>query len=215
MPQRAISLTAMVDSRPCRRKSKKPSSAEAPAALEHLRIIRQTMERSSAFTAVPGWGFCGMGVTALIAAPIAFHQKTAEGWLAAWLLEAIVAATIALVAMHQKATRLGTEVLSISGRRLFVGLLPALAAGGLLTVALMWSGPLRLIPGVWLVLYGVAVMQAGAFSVRIVPAMGAAFVAVGALALPLPWLWANFVLGAGFAFLHVVFGVIIARRHGG
>ena len=205
----------MQDSRPCRRKSTRPPEPEAPAALEHLRVIRQTMERSSAFTAVPGWGFCVVGVTALIAAPLAWHQKTAEGWLAAWLIEAMVAATIVLAMMHQKATRLGTEVLSTAGRRLFAGLLPALAAGGLLTVALMWQGPVKLIPGVWLVLYGVAVMQAGAFSVRTVPAMGAAFVAAGALTLPLPWYWANITLGLAFGLLHIGFGAVIARRHGG
>jgi hypothetical protein len=173
------------------------------------------MERSSTFTAVPGWGFCAMGVTALIAAPIAFRQTSATGWLAAWLIEALIAATIGLATMHQKAVRLGTEVLSLAGRRLFAGLLPALAAGGLLTIALMREGPVGLIPGVWLVLYGVAVMQAGAFSVRTVPAMGAAFVSVGAIALPLPWLWANVVLAVGFGLLHIVFGMVIARRHGG
>ena len=205
----------MTDQRPCRRKSIRPITPVEPSALEHLQVIRQTMERTSAFTAVPGWGFCAMGVTALIAAPIALRQITPNGWLAVWLGEALLAATIALVTMHQKATRLRTEMLSISGRRLFIGLLPALAAGGLLTVALMWSGPLQLIPGVWLVLYGVAVMQAGAFSVRAVPAMGAAFVAVGAVALPLPWFWANVVLGAGFGLLHIGFGIFIARRHGG
>jgi hypothetical protein len=186
-----------------------------PAALEHLRVIRQTMERTSAFTAVPGWGICIMGVTALLAAPVAFRQKSAEGWLAAWLIEALVGATIALVMMHQKATRLGTEILSISGRKLFVGLLPALAAGGLLTIALMRTGPVGMIPGVWLVLYGVAVMQAGAFSVRTVPAMGAAFVLAGAITLPLPWMWANVMLAVGFGVLHMIFGVIIARKHGG
>jgi hypothetical protein len=205
----------MQDSRPCRRKSSRPPSEEAPLALEHLRVIRQTMERSSAFTAVPGWGICVMGVTALIASPIAYRQKTAEGWLAAWLIEAMLAATIALIMMHQKATRLGTEVLSISGRRLFIGLLPALAAGGLLTIALMASGPVHLIPGVWLVLYGVAVMQAGAFSVKTVPAMGGAFVAFGAMTLPLPWLWSNVLLAAAFGVLHIIFGFIIARKHGG
>ena len=205
----------MPDPRPCRRKFFRPRAAVEPGALEHLQVIRQTMERTAAFTAVPGWGFCAMGVTALMAAPIALRQVTSDGWLAVWLAEALIAATIALVTMHYKATRLGTQILSISGRRLFIGLLPALAAGGLLTVALMWSGPLRLIPGVWLVLYGVAVMQAGAFSVRAVPAMGAAFVALGALALPLPWSWANLVLAAGFGLLHIGFGIFIARRHGG
>jgi hypothetical protein len=186
-----------------------------PSALEHLRVIRQTMERSSAFTAVPGWGIVVMGITALVASPLAFRQKSAEGWLAAWLIEALVATTIALVMMHQKATRLGTEILSISGRRLFVGYLPALAAGGLLTIALMRSGPVGMVPGVWLVLYGVAVMQAGAFSVRAVPAMGAGFVLLGAITLPLSWFWSNIMLAAGFGLVHIVFGIIIARKHGG
>ena len=76
-----------------------------------------------------------------------------------------------------------------------------------------WAG--GLIPGVWLVLYGVAVVQAGAFSVRTVPAMGAAFVVCGAFALPLPWFWANITLGLAFSLLHIGFGVVIARKHGG
>lgn len=210
----------MSDPRPCRRRpvrSRMPSDPpdSDPGALEHLQIIRETMERSSAFTAVPGWGFAATGVTALIAAPIALRMHTADAWLAAWLIEALVAVTIVLATMHQKAARLGENMLSISGRRLFIGALPALAAGGLLTIALMWSGTVHLIPGVWLVLYGVAVMQAGAFSVRTVPAMGAAFVVCGAIALPLPWLWANITLAAAFGLVHIVFGILIARRHGG
>jgi len=173
------------------------------------------MQRSTAFTAVPGWGFCAMGVSALVASFIAMRQGSTEGWLAVWLGEALVAVTIALVTMHRKASRLGTELLSISGRRLFTGLLPALLAGGVLTVALMWAHEPHQIPGVWLLLYGVAVMQAGAFSVRTVPMMGAAFVVLGAIALPLPWFWANVTLAAGFGLLHIVFGILIARRHGG
>src|SRR5271166_6841180 len=211
----ALSSFPMSDSRPCRRRTVRPKPPADPVALEHLQVIRQTMERSSAFTAVPGWGFCAMGATALVAAAIAIRQPTTEGWLAVWLGEALVALTLALVTMHRKALRLGTEMLSVPGRRLFLGLLPALAAGGLLTVALMWSGPVRLIPGVWLVLYGVAVMQAGAFSVRVVPAMGAGFVLLGAVALPMPWRWANLLLAAGFGLLHIGFGAFIARRHGG
>ena len=156
-----------------------------------------------------------MGITALAAAPIAMGQATFQGWLAVWLAEALVAVTLALMGMHWKASRLGTPILSIPGRRLFVGLLPALFAGGVMTVALVRSGNTNQIPGVWLLLYGVAVMQAGAFSVRVIPVMGAMFVLAGGLALPLPWFWANIMLAVGFGLVHVTFGAFVARRHGG
>jgi hypothetical protein len=201
--------------RPRRRGFHRPDATARPDALEHLEVIRQTMERSTAFTAVSGWGYVGMGATALAASYVALRQPTIEAWLAVWLGEALVAVTIALVAMHWKASRLGTPVLSIPGRRLFVGLLPALFAGGVMTVALVRSGDTRQIPGVWLLLYGVAVMQAGAFSVRTIPMMGAVFVLTGAIALPMPWFWANVMLAVGFGLVHVAFGAYIARRHGG
>jgi hypothetical protein len=173
------------------------------------------MERSTAFTAVSGWGYCAMGATALVAAAIAMRQTTIDGWLAVWLAEALAAVTMALVAMHWKASRQGTHLLSIPGRRLFVGLLPALFAGGVMTVALLRADDPRQIPGVWLLLYGVAVMQAGVFSVRTIPVMGAVFVLMGAIALPMPWWWANIMLAAGFGVVHIFFGAFIARRHGG
>jgi hypothetical protein len=203
----------MPDPRPCRRIPRRPPLV--PGALEHLEVIRQTMERSTTFTAVSGWGYCAMGATALVAAPIALRQSTTEAWIAVWLAEALVAVTLALVTMHWKASRQNTQILSLPGRRLFVGLLPALFAGGVLTVALVRAGDPRQIPGVWLLLHGVAVMQAGAFSVRTIPLMGAVFVLTGAIALPLPWFWANVMLAVGFGVLHLFFGGYIASRHGG
>jgi hypothetical protein len=173
------------------------------------------MTRSSTSTAVSGWGLCAMGVTALVATVVAMRQRTIDGWLAAWLAEALVAFTIALFSVQRKASGQGTDLLSTAGRRLLMGLLPALAAGGVLTAAIVWDGSTRLIPGVWLLLYGIGVVQAGAFSVRVVPAMGAVFVVLGALALPMPWLWANIVLAVGFGLAHIGFGAFIASKHGG
>ncbi len=173
------------------------------------------MNRTSTFTAVPGWGLCAVGVTALIATVVGIRQPTTDAWLAIWLVEALVGFSIALFSMQRKASRLGSEALSAAGRRLLMGLLPALAAGALLTAAIVWDGSTRLIPGAWLLLYGIGIVQAGAFSTRVVPAMGIVFVLLGAVALPMPWLWANVMLAAGFGLAHIGFGALIARRHGG
>jgi hypothetical protein len=76
-------------------------------------------------------------------------------------------------------------------------------------------GLVALLPGVWMLLYGIGVVAAGTFSVRIVPVMGMAFMAVGAVALFAPAVWATPAMAAGFGGLHLFFGILIARRHGG
>jgi len=47
------------------------------------------------------------------------------------------------------------------------------------------------------------------------PTMGLCFMWCGACALFSPAAWANAYMAAGFGGLHVLFGLIIARRHGG
>ena len=58
-------------------------------------------------------------------------------------------------------------------------------------------------------------ISAGTFSVRVVPLMGIGFMALGAIALATPAAWGDAWLAAGFGGLHVAFGLVIARRHGG
>ena len=68
---------------------------------------------------------------------------------------------------------------------------------------------------VCIVCYGAAVICGGAFSVRIVPIMGWCFMAMGALAFIVPTNYANLMMGISFGLLHIIFGAVIARRHGG
>jgi hypothetical protein len=184
-------------------------------AVDDLRFIRRTMERGAAFTAVPGWGGVGMGITGLAAAAVAGAQPTLERWLATWLIAAAVASGIGAWAIRRKAHSAGLSLGSGSGRKFVLGFLPPALAGAILTAALYRGDAPALIPGAWLLLYGVAVMSAGTFSVRVVPVMGGCFMVLGALAFMPPAPWGNALLGAGFGALHILFGIHIARNHGG
>jgi hypothetical protein len=184
-------------------------------AMDNLRFIRETMERASSFTAVPGWGGVVMGATALCATFIASQQPTRNLWLATWMVEALLALVIGGWAMDRKARRVETPLLSGPGRKFAFSYAPPILVGMLLTIVLYRAGMANALPGMWLLLYGTGVVTGGAFSVKIVPVMGLCFMLLGALALFAPAAWGNYLMAAGFGGLHIIFGIIIARRHGG
>ena len=204
----------MTDPQPARPRLLPPPALHL-RAMDNLRFIRETMEGAAFFTAVSGLGEVAVGVTALLAAWVASRQQTTWGWLQVWLWEALVAFLITTGSIAWKAGRSEQSLFSKPGRRFALGLFPPLIAGALLTPVLLFSGNVGVLPGVWLLLYGTGVVTGGAFSVRTVPVMGMAFMALGALALVAPAAWRDALLAAGFGGLHVIFGVVIAWRHGG
>jgi len=184
-------------------------------AIEDLRYIRETMERSAAFTAVPGWGTVAIGVTALGAAWGASRQTSLGAWCAVWFLEAALAIGIGSACMIVKATKAGGAAWNGPARRFIVSFSVPLLAGAALTLAFLRAGEAQWMPATWLLLYGTAMIAGGAFSVRVVPLMGACFAGLGVASLFLPQAWGNALLALGFGGLHMIFGWIIARRHGG
>ena len=184
-------------------------------AIQNLQYIRETMERAGAFTAVPGWGGILMGVSALMTALISSSLPSRNLWFASWLGEAGLALAIGGWAMVQKAKAAKSTLFYGAGRKFAMNLLPAMIAGGVLTVVLYRQQFFGIMPGVWLLLYGVSVVNGGAFSVKIVPLMGISFMVLGTVALLSPFELANWFMAAGFGLLHIAFGIVIARRYGG
>jgi hypothetical protein len=193
----------------------RPASPPSREALDQIQFIRRTMENATSFTAVPGWGMVLLGITAFAAAALARSVSSHLVWVLLWLGEAALAAMIVLTTMVHKAGGLAKLANSIPARKCALSLVPPLAAGGVLTLVFMEHHLYAVLPGVWLMLYGVAIITGGAFSVRVVPVMGICFAILGAVALGLPARWGDAVMAAGFGGLHTAFGWIIARRHGG
>ncbi len=184
-------------------------------AIDNLKFIRETMERSTHFTAVPGYGGILMGVTAIAAAYIANTQAYLRDSLMTWLIEAMLAFAIGLLAMWQKSKIGGQSLLSVPARKFAMSFAPPLIVG-VATVLGVWRyGDYYAMPAICMLSYGAAVVCGGAFSVRVVPVMGWSFIVLGIATFALPTNYGNAMMAASFGGLHIVFGAIIARRYGG
>jgi hypothetical protein len=184
-------------------------------ATESLDLISTTMARSAPFTAVPGRGGVAMGAVGLAAAGLSSVQTTPRAWLVTWVVAAGVAVAIGLWAMWRKAHAAGMPLWSAAGRRFAQAFVPALGAGAALTGAAMAGGRESELPGTWLLLYGAAVIAAASASVRVLTAFGGLLMTLGVAALALPPVWGTACLALGFGVLHIIFGAIVARQHGG
>ena len=190
-------------------------SLQAHAA-ENIRYIRDAMTRASAFTAIPGRGGIAIGATAIVAAVASGPPDNSIRWATIWLAEAALAAAIGLGATTIKARRAGTPISTMApAYRFALGYAPPLVAGMILTPVFVTLDLMPRLPGCWLLLYGTALASGGAYSVRIVPTMGACFMALGVIAFAAPASWGHWLLAAGFGGFHILFGSIIARKYGG
>ena len=183
-------------------------------AMDNLEFIREAMERSTEFTAVPGYGGALMGLTA-IGATIIAGQQNWRFWLVTWLVEAALAFAIGLLTMWQKSKAGETPLTSTPAKKFAYGFTPPIIAGIILTAMLYFNALFEYLPATWLTLYGTAVVTGGAYSVRAVPVMGWLFILLGLIAVFIPVSYGNWLMGAGFGGLHIIFGLIIARRYGG
>jgi hypothetical protein len=184
----------------------------ATRASEDLRLIRQTMERAASFTALPGWGGVLMGVVALAAAPFATAAQSRTGWVLTWLAAAALAFVLGGTDMLRKARAQRASLLSAPASRFFLTLLPSFFTGACLTIVLARAGAWPLLPGTWLLAYGSAVFAASVHTIRGVRWMGAAFLALGALALFFPEGRGDLWMALGFGGVHIVYGTWIARQ---
>src|SRR5687767_5884487 len=204
----------MPDVLPIRPRPSNPPEMQA-RAMDNLRFIRETMEAAGTFTAVSGWGQVVIGLSAVVAALIAARFAGSTEWVLVWAAEAFLALLISVWFMYNKAKSASLPLLTGSARKLLFSFSPVFVVGIVVTFAFMQRGMYALLPGIWMLLYGTGVVAAGAFSVRIVPVMGAAFIVAGAGTLFAPAAWNTVLMILSFGLLHIVFGVLIARRHGG
>jgi hypothetical protein len=173
------------------------------------------MTNASRFTAISGLGFAIVGVSAIVTGSLTATMDAALPRVATWAADAAFSVVVGFITTALKARKAGQPLWSGPVRKFSLGFAPAIVAGAVLTLELLARGEYGLLPALWLLLYGAGLAAGGAFSVSIVPVMGAAFMTLGAVAVLSPDEWGRWYMIGGFGVLHLVFGVVLMRRYGG
>jgi len=201
-------------------------------AAEHLKVIRQLMERPVRCSTLSGLSAILAGCAALGGLALDHHFSTRYDavtafWinLVVWLAVFAAACAAVTTLTYLREHREGLPFWSAAKRRGLMTIVPPFAAGAGLTLAVVYRwylgiepnqwGQWGLIPAVWMLFYGVACWEVGEFSNREIRFLGAAFIlaglAAGAFCQPHPY-WA---MGITFGGFHIVYGIIVWIRHGG
>ena len=199
-------------------------------AADNLQFIRQAMERSGSFTGISGVATIAMGFFAILGAWVAsWRLPLYDWWLWMWFVTATLGCFVGVAGMIAKARRTGTPVWAGPGKRFMFSFAPPIAAGIVLTDTMYVTAQEESMPVLWMLLYGVAIITGGAFTVRIVPLFGACFMVAGAVLhstryYPALYMGApvlgtmtitDLTLAAVFGTLHILFGIIVYLRYGG
>jgi hypothetical protein len=193
--------------------------SEAPSAIESralgtLAYIRASIESSGSMD-VPGMAGIVMGVIGLLAAIVVSTPRWAAHWLGIWLAAAAIALVLGGALVARQTMQRGRASYWGPVRKFLLCLCPALFAGAVLTLVFGTGGMSGVIPGMWLLLYGCAVLAASTVTIaeiaRLICIMGGLFVALGLAAFVLPAAVHTALLGLGFGALHIIFGFLIGR----
>ncbi|MCB0554130.1 MAG: hypothetical protein KDD02_11305 [Phaeodactylibacter sp.] len=203
---------------------------------ETLNEIRSLMERSSRFISLSGLSGVAAGLWALLGAAAVYlyldvspfdqrriyYQQAleAEKWgvdyITFFLLDGSIVLAMAIasgiVFTTRKARQKGQRIWDALTRRLLASLALPLAAGGLFCLALFYHGYLGLIAPATLVFYGLALINAGKYTLDDVRYLGIAEVVLGLLALFLLGYGLEF-WAIGFGLLHIIYGALMYFKY--
>src|SRR4051812_35239551 len=128
-------------------------------ALGTLSYIRTSIDSASSL-AVPGLAGIVMGGIGAAAAVLSWFPPLSHYWLVVWLIAAFAAFVLGGALMARHASQRRGTLLSGPLRKFLLCLCPALLAGAALTLVMWLADVQRLIPGIWLLLYGCAAISA-------------------------------------------------------
>lgn len=201
------------------REFREPDAREAE---EHLRVIRDLMERSTKYSTFSGLSGILAGIASILGCLVTQRLQTLypqpadfrAPFLLTWSAVILFAIGADYLLTKRRAARVGKLILSRLGKQMALASAPGLGTGALLTLYFMQKNMLPDIYPVWMLCYGIAVSAVGLFSQREVSLLGAAFLLAGAATLLLFPTLGLPMMAITFGGFHIVYALAVSRREG-
>ena len=204
-------------------------------SVEDIKTIRKMMEESSRFLSLSGLSGIIAGVTAIAGAlagslllfgndgfsvknlfseipdKVVFDVKWQLFAIAVLVL--IISIIIAFILSYRKAARDGKSLFTPVSKKMLFNLLIPLLSGGIFVIILFSRSEYQLIIPCLLIFYGLALVNAGKFTVGEVLYLGIAEIILGLITAFHPGLGLiTWILG--FGILHIIYGISMYRKFG-
>jgi len=203
-------------------------------SIDDIKAIRKIMEESSRFLSLSGLSGVFAGVTAIAGALVAYFfildngsihydeyfrsLSAKETFSLRWKLIADAASVLVLSILFslyfsiKKAKRDGKNFWTPVSRRMLINLLIPLATGGIFVIVLLYQNHIQLIVPVFLIFYGLALVNAGKFTFSEIFYLGILEIITGLLSAFFPG-WGVIFWIFGFGILHIIYGLVMYRKY--
>lgn len=203
--------------------------------VNQLNEIKNLMERSSRFISLSGLSGIFAGITALIGAAIAFFMLEYDlryfepdaffGTYAKYLtyremffllvlavIVLVMAVFFALIFTARKAKKQGLKVWNHTSKLLLINLAIPLIAGGAFCLILLYYRLVFLAASATLIFYGLALINAGKYTLSEIKWLGVSEVVLGLIAAVVPG-YGLFVWALGFGVFHIIYGMVMYYKY--
>ncbi|WKK85094.2 hypothetical protein QYS48_24280 [Marivirga arenosa] len=198
--------------------------------IQDIKEIKEMMDRSGRFVSLSGISGVVAGVIALISAYIAYEliyvessfysykmisysNYTIQNILTLAFITIVLAVTSVIFLTHKTSKKKNQKLWNKHSKLLLINLAIPLFTGGIVCIILMTNGFIGIIAPLTLIFYGLALVNAGKYTLDDIRSLGIAQILLGLIGLYFIGygllLWA-----LGFGVLHIVYGIRMRLKYG-
>jgi hypothetical protein len=172
-----------------------------------LGVIRTLMERGTRYTNLSGNAGVAAGTLALLGCALRLWLNTP--FLLTWIGVLLAACGAIVYFTAEMARANGEPFWTRQARTVVLALTPALICALVMTAVLARVGQETLLPGVWMLLWGVGALAMSFFTPRMISLLGVAFMVAGTATLIAGPVSDSLAMGLTFGAIHLAYGIVL------